>query len=64
MKASRDSDKAVREAYFNAADRANSVGSSGSDKAKRGKVHLVAGASHWGIVLDRLPSAGCLQENP
>ena len=38
MKASRDSDQAVRDAYFNAADRANSVTSSGHDKAHRGKV--------------------------
>ncbi|KAK9785682.1 hypothetical protein WJX73_003861 [Symbiochloris irregularis] len=37
LKASRDSDKAVREAYFNAADRADRVGSSGSAKAKHGK---------------------------
>ena len=47
LRASRDSDKAVREAYFNAADRANSLGSSGSAKAKHGKVNADAGASHW-----------------
>ena len=38
LKASRDSDRAVRDAYFNAAERANRVGDSGHDKAKHGKV--------------------------
>lgn len=38
LKASRESDQAVRDAYFNAAERASSVSDSGSDKAHRGKV--------------------------
>ena len=38
LKASRDSDQAVRDAYFSAAERANSVSGSGSEKAQRGKV--------------------------
>ena len=38
LKASRDSDQAVRDAYFNAADRAGDVTGSGRDQAHRGKV--------------------------
>ena len=38
LKASRDSDQTVRDAYFKAADRASEITHKGHDKAHRGKV--------------------------
>lgn len=42
LKASRDSDQTVRDAYFKAADRASNVTGSGHDSAHKGKVCTVA----------------------